>query len=135
MMIKMKDRVIRIRKTLGLKQYEFAEKLKIKPTTLSMIENGNSILTDKNIQMICLTFGVNEEWLRHGTGEMFIKNFLDIYNTSGDARELLDLYQKLEEPTKRLVLNHAKQMLVLQEQLLDKSEPDSPPADRVVKPV
>ncbi|MHC6203521.1 helix-turn-helix domain-containing protein [Breznakiellaceae bacterium SP9] len=129
----MKDRVILIRKTLGLKQYEFAEKLKIKPTTLSMIENGNSILTDKNIQMICLTFGVNEKWLRYGMGEMFIKNFLDIHNTSGDARELLDLYQKLEEPTKRLVLNHAKQMLVLQEQLLNKPESDPLPIDTVIK--
>lgn len=43
----MKDRVIKLRKVLGLKQYEFAERLKMKPTTLSMIENGNSILTDK----------------------------------------------------------------------------------------
>jgi transcriptional regulator with XRE-family HTH domain len=128
----MKDRVIQIRKILGLKQYEFAEKLKIKPTTLSMIENGNSIITDKNVQMICLTFGVNENWLRYGTGEIFIKNFLDIGNASGDARELLELYRKLEEPTKRLVLNHAKQMLVLQEQLLSKSEPELPASDDTV---
>lgn len=117
----MKDRVLQIRKTLGLKQYEFAEKLKVKPATLSMIENGNNILTDKNISMICMTFGVSEQWLRCGEGDMF-QNSLDMDALTGSARELLDLYQKLEEPTKRLVLNHAKQVLALQEQLTGRTE-------------
>lgn len=123
----MKDRVIKLRKVLGLKQYEFAERLKMKPTTLSMIENGNSILTDKNIQMICLTFGVNEQWLRYDTGAMFIKNFWDIDNLTGDAMELLELYQKLEEPTKKMVLNHARQVLALQEQLMVRTDPGTNP--------
>ena len=123
----MKDRVIKLRKVLGLKQYEFAERLKMKPTTLSMIENGNSILTDKNIQMIFLTFGVNEQWLRYDTGAMFIKNFWDIDNLTGDAMELLELYQKLEEPTKKMVLNHARQVLALQEQLMVRTDPGTNP--------
>ena len=63
------DRIRLIRKTLGLKQGEFALRIGLTQTALSMIELGKTTLTDKNIKLICATFAVDENWLRTGKGE------------------------------------------------------------------
>lgn len=68
----MKERLKELRKALGLKQYEFAEKLNIKRTTYTNYETGLNNPTDAVIGLICRTFNVNEKWLRKGEGEMFI---------------------------------------------------------------
>ncbi len=37
------------------------------------MESGDRNVTDRTILLICNEFNVNEEWLRNGTGEMFIE--------------------------------------------------------------
>jgi transcriptional regulator with XRE-family HTH domain len=54
-----------------MNQTEFAKVLKIVQNSYSQIETGKNALTDKNIALICLTFGVNEDWLRTGRGEIY----------------------------------------------------------------
>ncbi len=49
---------------------KFGERLGVQKSTLSAIENG-STLTDKMVKAICREYGVNEEWLVSGEGEMF----------------------------------------------------------------
>ena len=66
-------RIEELRKNLKLKQIEFAEKLGLTNSAISAIELEKAPLTESNIRLICLTFGVNDEWLRHGTGDMFKK--------------------------------------------------------------
>ena len=65
------DRLRVIRFVGKMNQTEFANRLKMAQNTYSHIETGKNPLTDKNISLICLTFGVNENWLRTGCGEMF----------------------------------------------------------------
>jgi transcriptional regulator with XRE-family HTH domain len=60
-----------LRKTLGLTQEQFAEKVGFSRPALANIELGNSSLTEANIRLICLTFGVRDAWLREGEGEMW----------------------------------------------------------------
>jgi transcriptional regulator with XRE-family HTH domain len=60
-----------IRISMKMNQTEFADRLKMAQNTYSHIETGKSPLTDKNIALICLTFGVNEDWLRTGRGGMY----------------------------------------------------------------
>jgi transcriptional regulator with XRE-family HTH domain len=60
-----------LRNTLGIKQGEFARKISTTQGHISDIENGRKDLSDRTIKLICLEFNVNENWLRHGTGEMF----------------------------------------------------------------
>ena len=68
----MKDRIKQIRKIKNLTQQEFATKLGIKRSTISNYEMGRNTPVDSVISLICREFHVNEEWLRNGTGEMFV---------------------------------------------------------------
>lgn len=68
----MKERLKELRKALGLTQQEFADRLHIKRTNIGNYEVGVSLPTDSVIALICREFNVSEEWLRNGTGEMFI---------------------------------------------------------------
>jgi len=62
-----------IRRELDLKQGDFAERISTTQGHISDIENGRKMLSDRTIKLICLEFGINEEWLRNGQGEMFAK--------------------------------------------------------------
>lgn len=62
-----------IRRELDLKQGDFAERISTTQGHISDIENGRKMLSDRTIKLICLEFGINEEWLRNGHGEMFAK--------------------------------------------------------------
>lgn len=73
----MKDRIKQIRKALDLTQQKFAEKIGVKQNTVAQYEMGRNIPIDSVISLICREFNVNEQWLRDGTGEMFIEQTRD----------------------------------------------------------
>ena len=66
------ERVKDLRKTLNLTLEEFGSKVGVTKQTISRIENGVNNLTDQMLISICREYNVSEEWLRDGTGEMFI---------------------------------------------------------------
>lgn len=65
------ERLVKIRKDLGMNQKEFAESLAIGQSTLAMIEVGKRALNDRHIKLICSIYNVNEKWLRTGEGEPY----------------------------------------------------------------
>lgn len=65
------ERVKEVRKALGLTLESFGERIGLKKSGLSLIENGRNDLTEANAKAICREFNVNESWLRAGEGEMF----------------------------------------------------------------
>ena len=67
----MKERLIELRKKLGLNQEAFGEPLNLTRSTIGHYELGNRIMTDRTIADICRVYNVNEAWLRTGEGEMF----------------------------------------------------------------
>ncbi|MDU2211637.1 MAG: helix-turn-helix transcriptional regulator [Eubacterium sp.] len=69
----MKDRIKKIRKELDLTQQEFADRIGVKRGGIANYEIGRNEPTDSVISLICREFNVNEDWLRTGEGEMFIK--------------------------------------------------------------
>jgi bacteriophage CI repressor helix-turn-helix domain len=73
----MKERIKELRKALKMTQQEFADRLHIKRTNIGNYESGVSSPTDSVIALICREFGVSENWLRYGEGEMFIPMTLD----------------------------------------------------------
>lgn len=66
------ERVKIIRKEKKLTLEKFGEPLGVGKTAISMIENNVNNLTDQMLMSICRVYDINEEWLRNGTGEMFI---------------------------------------------------------------
>ena len=68
----MKDRLKKIRKSVGKTQDEFAGFLGVSKSNLASYEVGRRTPTDAVIGLLCQKCNVNEEWLRYGTGEMFI---------------------------------------------------------------
>lgn len=73
----MKERIKELRKALKMTQQEFADRLHIKRTNIGNYESGVSSPTDSVIALICREFGVSENWLRYGEGEMFNPMTLD----------------------------------------------------------
>jgi transcriptional regulator with XRE-family HTH domain len=102
------DRIRLVRKTLGLNQGEFARRIGLTQTALSMIELGKTSLMEKNIKLICATFAVDEGWLRTGTGEMFGA-------ASPYEKELLAVFGKLTADTQEFILEMARNLLKKQE--------------------
>ena len=102
------DRIRLVRKTLGVKQGEFARRIGLTQTSMSMIEMGRATLTDKNIKLICATFAVDEKWLRTGKGEMFGA-------VSPYEKELLEVFGKLTADTQEFILEMARNLLKRQE--------------------
>lgn len=68
----MNERIKKLRKMLDLTQQEFADRLGVKRNTVGQWECGINNVTDATIVFLCKEFNVNEEWLRNGTGEMFL---------------------------------------------------------------
>nr|DAP18331.1 MAG TPA: helix-turn-helix domain protein [Caudoviricetes sp.] len=67
------ERVKAIRKDKMLSGEKFGEKIGVKRSAISKIESGLVGLSESNIKAICREFDVNEEWLRYGKGEMYLK--------------------------------------------------------------
>ena len=57
----------------GLTKTAFAGRLNISQSHISKITSGDSIPSDRTIVDICREFGVSENWLRTGEGEMFVR--------------------------------------------------------------
>ena len=71
------ERVKQLRKTLDLTMEKFGDRLGVKKNSISQIESGKNSLTEQRIKSICREFDVDEEWLRNGTGSMFIERTRD----------------------------------------------------------
>lgn len=68
----MKDRIKTLRKALGLNQTQFGERIGVKQNTVAVYELGRAVPSESVITLIQREFGVSEEWLRTGEGEMFV---------------------------------------------------------------
>lgn len=79
----MNSRIKEVRKALGIKsQQEFANNLGISMSNVASYESGRRCPSDAVIALICERYGVSEEWLRNGTGEMFRENSKDVQITN-----------------------------------------------------
>jgi transcriptional regulator with XRE-family HTH domain len=97
------DRIKQVRKYKQMNQADFAKALKMAQNSYSQIETGKVNISDKNISILCLTFGVNEDWLRTSQGEMFSQSVQEEQELL-----LLDMFRSLSPLTKKMILNLAR---------------------------
>jgi transcriptional regulator with XRE-family HTH domain len=94
------NRLLEIRKTKGLTQGEFADRIKISRSMIGSIEEGRREVKDRLISLVCLTFGANEQWIRTGKGAMFD-------NPKNERLEgLIYNFKNLDENSQDFVLQH-----------------------------
>ena len=72
-MSSLNNRISRLIESLGIKKTTFAEKLNVSQAFVSQLCSGVSQPSDRTIADICREFNVNEDWLRTGEGEMFLR--------------------------------------------------------------
>ena len=91
----MNTRLKQLRAALGLNQTEMAQELGITQPTYCQFETGTRPFQVCYVKTLVGQFGVNEEWLMTGRGEMFVKSnqvddFLEAYNSLTDeSKELI----------------------------------------------
>lgn len=73
----MNERIEEIIVSNNLKKTEFARRINVSQAYVSQLCTGTKTPSDRTIADICREFGVREEWLRHGTGEMLVQRSLD----------------------------------------------------------
>ena len=71
------QRIKELRNKLGLNQREFSKLLSLSGGYIAGVEVNLRNVNDRLIKLIVSQFGVNEEWLRLGNGEMFRKKKTD----------------------------------------------------------
>jgi transcriptional regulator with XRE-family HTH domain len=111
-------RVLEIRKQAGLTQTNFAKMLGISYTTISTTETGKTPLTEANLKLICLTFGINEQWLKEGTEPM--KDLLSAVYP--EEQKFLEAFRTLSPELKKMVVDHVF-FLLKQEKALNAETP------------
>lgn len=66
----MNGRIKMVRRESGLSLEKFGQQIGISGAACSMIESGKSNPAQRTIKAICREFGISENWIRTGEGEM-----------------------------------------------------------------
>lgn len=114
-------RIKLLRKEIGMTQTDFGQKIEAAQGYLTNIETGKRPATEKIIKIILLQSWngktVNEEWLRSGVGDMFIKVPMEdetaalVYGLLGPDREsfynmvleIIKAYKQLSPNSQKVV--------------------------------
>jgi transcriptional regulator with XRE-family HTH domain len=95
------ERVKIVRTELGHTQIDFGKRIAVGQGYLASIEKGQRDVTEKILKLICREFGVNENWLRTGEGEM-LKVDSEIVEFIGSKLDDLD------EMDKKIIMEYLK---------------------------
>lgn len=105
------DRIKEVRMQSGLTQTEFGERCGLGRCVIANIELRRNTVTKLYIKLIADSFGVNEEWLVNGTGEMFahtkedyINQFVQNYNGSKLLKKVIKAFIGLDSEERKAVL-------------------------------
>lgn len=76
-MEQLSERIGELIKARGIKKAGFARALNVSQAFVSQMCSGERAPSDRTIADICREFDVSEEWLRNGTGPMFVEKTRD----------------------------------------------------------
>ena len=89
------NRLKTIRKTLDLNQTDFGTRINLSQTTIGQYEKETRPITERVISQLVSEFHINEEYLRHGTGDMFIDQKPKLVRQLAEELALSDREQRL----------------------------------------
>lgn len=106
---------------LKLNQTEFGAPLGLTYSAIGGYEKEIRNVSDQSILAICREYGVREEWLRDGTGEVFASGQVPPSIVSGLAQEydldlmdeaLISEYLKLDKQSRAVLKNYIKKVFL-----------------------
>jgi hypothetical protein len=89
-------------------QTDFSKAIYVSNGYTAEIENGHRIANDRIIHLICLTFGVNGQWLKTGEGGMFSASPVE------RKERILSLFDQLNPKFQEYALTVIDQLIKLQ---------------------
>jgi transcriptional regulator with XRE-family HTH domain len=112
-------RLREVRKKLNLTQMRFGKKIGVSDVTISTTESGKTPLTEANIKLICLTFNINETWLRTGQGTMFNE-----ISSNPEESEVLGIFERLSPEGRKMAKEYS--LFLLNNEIVIKAQVKSP---------
>lgn len=112
------EKIMKIRLKKNLSQESFAEILRLKRNSISLIENGKRNPSERTISDICDAFLVDKEWLLNGQSDepVFIEPEEDIEleelltdliasddKKANDIKEFIRIYVKLNDGSRKVL--------------------------------
>lgn len=112
------NQIKELRKALDCTQAELGSRLGISRSAVANLEYDRVEPTDATIRLICMTFGLNESWLRTGAGEMYSERgdlaaLVAKYQPSDALVRVLMLFDALTAEQKETVLDFAENMIAV----------------------
>ena len=115
----MNERLVELRNALGLKQYQFAERLGVTNTAVCAWEAGRRNLTEQIIRSICREFRVNYFWLTEGIGDMFtgtpqsvVDEIAEDYGLDETDKKIIEKYLSLTPEQRKAVKDYFKSIFL-----------------------
>ena len=112
------ERVLEIRKVLGLTMDKFGEKLGVQKSAISKIEKDKVNLSDQMVKLICREYNVNYDWLMDDDGEMFsdlpqtvLDELCSQYELDDLDRFIVELYVGLPKDVRDGIKARAKDLI------------------------
>lgn len=109
----MKSRIHAVRAQADLTMAEFAKRIGMTTSSISLFESGKATPSDRTVLSICREFGVSEHWLRTGEGEMFeqtLETVLDKlcaeYDLGAEHRAIVEGFLDLTPQDRDVVLKY-----------------------------
>lgn len=136
------ERVLEIRKVLGLTMDKFGEKLGVQKSAISKIEKDKVNLSDQMVKLICREYNVNYDWLMDEDGEMFsdlpqtvLDELCSQYELDDLDRFIVELYVGLPKDVRDGIKARAKDLIqkrtASEEEEKQKGNPSGFPSLRV----
>jgi transcriptional regulator with XRE-family HTH domain len=101
------ERIRQARKTLKLSQADFAKAIFISNGYIAELECSHKKANDRIIRLISLTFGVSEQWLKTGKGEMFYKT------PDEKLQRMISLFNELPPKFQDYVMSQIESLLAV----------------------
>jgi transcriptional regulator with XRE-family HTH domain len=102
-------RVKKVREALNLTQVQFSRVVSLSSGYLAGVEVEKRRVNDRLIKLICSAFRVSEDWLRTGTGEMFVPETDELFT------KLAGLFKELKPEYKKFIFKQIDLLLEIQD--------------------
>lgn len=111
----MNERIKMVREKAGLTQAAFGQRIGLSRDVINNLERGRVDAKDHIIKLICDEYQVREEWLRTGSGPVYIQpdtfsldQFVRDHGATDLELEIMKAYFELDPEIRRTVLEHFK---------------------------